>query len=61
MAENYLSKLKGQGGISSTPFAQNRERMLAIEAQREAALVQQRMTEEAALRAQMVPQGTPNR
>ena len=28
MADNYLSRLKGQGGISSTPFAQNRERML---------------------------------
>lgn len=60
MADNLLSRLKGQGGISSTPFAQNRERMLAIEAQREAELVQQRMAEEAALQAQMAPQGNPN-
>ena len=60
MADNYLSRLKGQGGISSTPFAQNRERMLAIEAQREAQLVQQRMAEEEAMRAAMAPQGTPN-
>jgi len=60
MADNLLSRLKGQGGISSTPFAQNRERMLAIEAQREAELVQQRMQQEAAMQAQMAPQGTPN-
>jgi hypothetical protein len=60
MADNLLSRLKGQGGISSTPFAQNRERMLAIEAQKEAQLVQQRMAEEAAMQAQMAPQGTPN-
>lgn len=60
MADNYLSRLKGQGGISSTPFAQNRERMLAIEAQREAQLVQQRMAEEEAMRAAMAPQGAPN-
>jgi len=60
MADNYLSRLKGQGGISSTPFAQNRERMLAIEAQQEAALVQQRMAEEQAMMAAMAPQGTPN-
>lgn len=60
MADNYLSRLKGQGGISSTPFAQNRERMLAIEAQKEAQLVQQRMQQEAAMQAQMPPQGTPN-
>ena len=60
MADNYLSRLKGQGGISSTPFAQNRERMLAIEAQQEAALVQQRLAEEQALMAAMAPQGTPN-
>jgi hypothetical protein len=60
MADNYLSRLKGQGGISSTPFAQNRERMLAIEAQQEAALVQRRMAEEQAMMAAMAPQGTPN-
>jgi hypothetical protein len=60
MAENYLSKLKGQGGISSIPFAQNRERMMALEAEREAQLVQARMQQEAAMRAQMAPQGTPN-
>jgi hypothetical protein len=60
MAENYLSKLKGQGGISSIPFAQNRERMMALEAQREQELVQARMQQEAAMQAQMAPQGTPN-
>jgi hypothetical protein len=60
MAENYLSKLKGQGGISSIPFAQNRERMMALEAQREAQLVQARMQQEAAMQAQMAPQATPN-
>jgi hypothetical protein len=60
MAENYLSKLKGQGGISSIPFAQNRERMMALEAQREAQLVQARMQQEAVMQAQMAPQGTPN-
>jgi len=60
MADNLLSRLKGQGGISSTPFAQNRERMLALEAQREAELVQQRMQQEAAMQAQMAPQGVPS-
>jgi len=60
MADNYLSKLKGQGGISSIPFAQNRERMMALEAQREQELVQARMQQEAAMQAQMAPQGTPN-
>lgn len=59
MADNYLSRLKGQGGVSSVPFAQNRERMLQIEAQREAELVRQRMAEEAAMRSRM-PQARPD-
>ena len=60
MADNYLSRLKGQGGISSIPFAQSRERMMALEAQREAELVRQRMAEEEAMIASLPPQGNPN-
>ena len=60
MADNLLSRLKGQGGISSIPFAQNRERMMALEAEREAQLVQARMQQEADMQAQMAQQGTPN-
>lgn len=53
MAENYLSQLKGRGGVTSTPFVQNRERMLRSEAAREAELLRARLEREAQSREQL--------
>lgn len=54
MADNYLSRV-GMGGVVSTPFAKNREQMLAVEAAKEAELVRRRMAQESQMQA-MSPQ-----